>query len=79
MLEAKKYKLNIPNDIGLITFGSLLSSEIVEPQITSIEQPENEIAQIAFELLEKLINQDYSLDNLADREVKAEIIFRESC
>jgi DNA-binding LacI/PurR family transcriptional regulator len=63
----------------VITFGTLLSSEIIQPQITSIEQPENEIAEIAFELLEKMITGDVPDDELVEREVKAKIIFRESC
>jgi len=79
ILQSRVYGINIPGELGVITFGTLLSSEIIQPQITSIEQPENEIAEIAFELLEKMITGDVPDDELVEREVKAKIIFRESC
>lgn len=79
LLQARTYGVNIPKDLGLISFGTFLSSEIIQPQITSIEQPEQEIAEISFELLEKLMTQDLLQDEIEVREVKAEIIFRESC
>ena len=79
ILQARAYGINIPGELGVITFGTLLSSEIIQPQITSIEQPENEIAEIAFELLENMIMGDVPADELVEREVKAKIVFRESC
>lgn len=79
ILEARKNGIIIPKDLGLITFGSLLSSEIIQPQITYIDQPEAEIAEISFELLEKMINQDISIGESIERTVQAQIIFKESC
>jgi LacI family transcriptional regulator len=79
LLQARTCNIQIPQELGLITFGTLLSSEIIQPQITSIEQPELEIAEISFELLEKLINQEISTHEKIERTVKAEIIFKESC
>jgi len=79
ILQARAYGISIPTDLGLITFGTLLSSAIIQPQITSIEQPENEIANIAFELLENLITGNLNVSESVEREVKANIIFRESC
>ena len=79
LLQARSFGIQIPQQLGIITFGTLLSSEIIQPQITSIEQPESEIAKITFELLEKLINQEISLHEKIERTVKAEIIFKESC
>ncbi|MDR3652726.1 MAG: LacI family DNA-binding transcriptional regulator [Paludibacter sp.] len=79
LLEARKYGIKIPEDLGLITFGSLLSSEIIEPQITYIEQPELEIAAIAFDLLEKMIKKEIQIGELIERQVQAEIIFKKSC
>jgi len=79
MLEARKMKILIPQALGLITFGSLLSSEIIEPQITYIEQPETEIAQLSFDLLEKMIHREIQIGELIEKTVQAHIIFKESC
>jgi len=79
LLEARKNGIIIPKDLGIITFGTLLSSEIIQPQITSIEQPENQIAEISFELLERLMTHEVLPNEEMHREVKAEIVFRESC
>ncbi|HEY6915087.1 MAG TPA: LacI family DNA-binding transcriptional regulator [Paludibacter sp.] len=79
MLEARKSGVRIPQDLGLITFGSLLSSEIIEPRITYVDQPETEIAQLSFDLLEKMINREIPIGELIEKTVKAQIIFKESC
>lgn len=78
LLHAKESGIEIPKDLGIITFGTLLSSVIIQPLITSIEQPENEIAEIAFELLENMIIRDNPEDELIEREVKARILDGES-
>ena len=79
LLQARTFGIQIPQQLGIITFGTLLSTEIIQPQITSIEQPESEIAEITFELLEKLMNKEISPHEKIERTVKAEIIFKESC
>lgn len=79
MLEARKNGIHIPQELGLLTFGSLLSSEIIEPKITFIDQPETEIAEITFELLEKMINHEIPINEFVEKTVQAKIIFRESC
>jgi LacI family transcriptional regulator len=79
LLQARAYGIDIPTQLGLITFGTLLSSEIIQPQITYIEQPEEEIAEISFELLEKMINHELSADETFERVVNAEIIYRGTC
>ncbi len=77
--EARKKEINIPADLGLITFGNILASEIIEPQISSIEQPETKIAELSFELLEKLIIDKNSININDDKVVKSQLIIRESC
>jgi len=79
LLSCRELGIDVPADLGIITFGTLLSTEIITPQITSIEQPETEIAQLSFELLEKQINHELLDGSINDKEIKAEIIFRESC
>ena len=77
--EARKRGINIPADLGLITFGNILASEIIQPQISSIEQPETEIADLSFDLLEKLMSDNTSSNKLEDKVVKSQLIIRESC
>jgi len=79
MLEARKNNIRIPEDLGLITFGSLLSSEIIVPQITYIDQPETEIAQLSFDLLEKMMSHEIQIGELVEKTVHAKIILKESC
>lgn len=45
--------LNIPTDVALIAFGENSILEIMQPSITSIVQPDEEIATTAFSLLHK--------------------------
>lgn len=79
LLACRELNISIPVDLGIITFGTIQYSEIITPQITSIEQPENEIANLAFELLEKQINPASSNETTINKEVKCKIIFRKSC
>lgn len=79
LLQARLLNVHIPKELGLITFGSMFASEILQPQISSIEQPETEIAEISFNLLEQMINNEIAPDSPLEKEVKAKIICRESC
>jgi len=77
LVQANHLNVKIPEQLGLITFGSMVTSEIYQPQISSIEQQETEIAQSTFDLLEDIIeNKNYES---ITKEIKAQIIFRESC
>ena len=79
LLRARELNINIPNELGVISFGTQLMSEIVQPSITSIEQPEIEIANLSFQLLEQLINKELAIDSAFTHVVKAVINFKESC
>jgi len=79
LLQARLLGINIPQKFGLISFGNQLTSEMFQPRITSIEQPEKEIAELSFELLEKLMKKEIDSNKLLIKEVKAIINFKESC
>lgn len=79
LLQARVLGINIPQHLGLISFGNQLTSEMFQPRITSVEQPEKEIAELAFDLLEKLMKKEIELNKLLIKEVKAFINFKESC
>ena len=55
LMQTKLYDIKIPNKLDLISYVSHISFKILQPQITIIDQPENEIAEFSFTLLQKLI------------------------
>jgi len=79
VVKAREMSLRIPHDLALITFGNHFSSVIMQPQLTSISQPENEISALSFELLEKMINKDIPTGAECTNVVQAKIEYRESC
>ncbi|MEI8087267.1 MAG: LacI family DNA-binding transcriptional regulator [Paludibacter sp.] len=78
-VQAREMSLRIPQDLALIGFGNHLSSLIMQPQLTSIYQSEKEIAEIAFDLLDKMINKEIAIGEECTKTVKAQIVYRESC
>lgn len=78
-LQARELKLRIPQDLGLIVFGNHLGTLVMEPQLTTISQSECEIADIAFDLLEKMITKEMAIGEECIKMVNAHIIYRESC
>jgi LacI family transcriptional regulator len=78
-LKARELHLRIPEDLGLIVFGNHLGTLVMEPQLTTISQSECEIADIAFELLEKMITREMGIGEECTKRVNATINYRESC
>lgn len=78
-IQAREMSLNIPHDLALIAFGDPLSAMIMQPQLTTIMQPENEIAALSFDLLEKMINKEIAIGEEYTKVVNATIEYRESC
>jgi len=78
-IQARALSLRIPEDLALIGFGNHISSVIMQPRLTSIYQSEAEIAGISFDLLDKMINKELSMNENCTKTVQAQIIYRESC
>jgi len=76
LLQTKLYDVKIPNKLDLVTYVSHISFKIIQPQITIIDQPENEIAELSFELLEKLISLEFIPENEMIRTVNAKIAMK---
>ena len=79
VVKAHEMSIKIPQDLALIAFGNHLSSIIMQPQLTSISQPENEISELSLDLLIKMINKELSIGAECTKIVKAQIDYRESC
>jgi LacI family transcriptional regulator len=78
-VRAREMSLKIPKDLAFITFGDHVSSLMMQPQLTSISQPENEISELSFDLLNKMINKEISIDTECIKIVNAKVDYRESC
>lgn len=74
---AKDSGLKVPEDIAVVGFDNSKMSDIIEPHITTIEQPKYEIGKKAMELLLGLM----SGKTLEQKKfvLKDELIVRESC
>ncbi len=54
-MQLQKYKVNIPEEIQLLAFSNNDENELLKSKITSIVQPDKEIAETAFAILMKAI------------------------
>ncbi|MEI6754703.1 MAG: substrate-binding domain-containing protein [Paludibacter sp.] len=76
LLQTKLYDIKIPQKLDLITYVSHISFKILQPQITIIDQPENEIAEFSFKFLEKLISNQIIPENEMIKTVNAKIALK---
>ncbi len=79
LLKARELKINIPDELGIVSFGTQLIANLIQPGLISIEQPEKEIAKLSFQLLEQLINKEFAIDCNLTLVANASIHFHESC
>lgn len=77
-MRLNKMKLSMPDDIGIITFGENPLLDFINPGITAILQPYEEVSNKAFELLNKEITGNHG--NIVEScMLSAKIIERRSC
>jgi LacI family repressor for deo operon, udp, cdd, tsx, nupC, and nupG len=74
---AKDSGLKAPEDLAVVGFDNVKMSSVIEPNLTTINQPKYEIGKKAMELLLKLINGEAI--NKKKFVMKDELIIRESC
>ncbi|MBU3161004.1 GntR family transcriptional regulator [Clostridium frigoris] len=60
---ASKLKIKIPNDLSIIGFDDSMLSEIMDPKLTSITHPKEQMGKDAANLIIKLINNNNEFDN----------------
>lgn len=77
MLLMKKRGVRIPEDIAVVGFNNSPETVIIEPSLTTVEQPSYKIGQIAAKHVLEQINQpeDYSPQTIT---LKTELIIRDS-
>ncbi len=74
----RKYNINVPNDIGLISFDDVPYFNFMNPSITAIAQPVDEISHVAFEMLMSSIKGEQSVLTESLTHLPIELIIRES-
>lgn len=57
MLVAKKLKITIPSELGIVGFSNEPSGEVIDPALTTVEQPVADIGRSAADILLKAIRQ----------------------
>jgi len=76
----KKYNIKIPEDIAVVGFSNSINSTIIEPMLTTVNQPGNLIGKTAIKYLIKEIENEDENDITLNKTivVKTELIVRES-
>ncbi|WP_462421322.1 LacI family DNA-binding transcriptional regulator [Salinicoccus sp. Marseille-QA3877] len=74
--KLKEMGLSIPEDIALIGFGDSPASAIIDPPVTNMILPPQEIGMKAFESLARKIDGEKNVDNF---EIPASMVIRQSC
>lgn len=74
----KKHKIKIPEEIGVVGFSNSENSIIIEPKLTTIDQPGHRIGEVAFRALINEINNNDNTVNNKTIVIKTNIIVRES-
>lgn len=74
----KKFNFKIPDEIAVIGFSNSLSSTIVEPGLTTIDQPGNRIGEMAVKYLIKEIEEPKENSSNKTIEIKTNLIIRDS-
>ena len=74
----KKHKVKIPEDIAVVGFSNSLNSTIIEPQLTTVDQPGQKIGATAVKyLIQEIDNPNVELINKTI-EVRSNLIIRDS-
>ncbi|RLD29033.1 MAG: LacI family transcriptional regulator [Bacteroidetes bacterium] len=75
----KTHNIKIPEDIAVVGFSNSFSSTIIEPNLTTIDQPGNKIGKIAVKYLMQELERD-SKDNFFNKtvEIQTNLIIRGS-
>jgi LacI family transcriptional regulator len=74
----KKLAINVPKDVAIVSFDELSAFDIVEPPITSVIQPTNEIGSTAVKILLNKIN-GTTLKKTETRVLETKLEIRGSC
>ena len=74
--KLKQYNLKVPEDIAVVGFSNSFNSTIIEPNLTTVDQPGNKMGKTAVKyLIEEIENDSLSYKTI---ELRTSLIVRES-
>ncbi len=76
--KIKERGLVIPDEMALVGFSNNPVSALIEPALTTVEQPSHEIGRIAAELLLEKINDSSKAEDVVEKILKTKLIIRQS-
>nr|WP_321227259.1 LacI family DNA-binding transcriptional regulator [uncultured Psychroserpens sp.] len=74
----KKFKIKIPEDIAVVGFSNSIHSTIIEPMLTTIDQPGERIGSTAIKYLIEEIDNPNEFTGIKTVEIKSNLIIRDS-
>lgn len=74
----KKFNIKIPEEIAVVGFSNSLSSTIIEPNLTTTDQPGKRIGELAVDYLIREIQEPKEYASSKTIEIKTNLIIRES-
>ena len=75
----KKFKIKIPEEIAIVGFSNNLISTIIEPNLSTVDQPGNKIGKVAVKyLIEEIENENDDSSSSKTIEIGTNLIIRES-
>lgn len=75
--ELRKLNIKIPMDVAIVSFGQMSAFDLIEPPVTSLQLPSNEIGDRAVEiLLQNMKEVTSGYENVC---LKTNLIIRKSC
>ncbi|MGJ9382611.1 LacI family DNA-binding transcriptional regulator [Salipaludibacillus sp. CF4.18] len=76
LIEIKRLGLRVPEDIAIMGFDDQPIAEIMEPKLTTIRQPVNQMGEKAVELIIGMLN--HADQKSKDHELPTELVIRQS-
>jgi LacI family transcriptional regulator len=74
----KKRRIVIPYEIALVGFSNNPISALIEPSLTTVEQPSHEIGEEAAKMLLEKIKDKTQTDKAVEKVLKTKLIIRQS-
>ena len=68
--------MNVPKDVSMIGFDQINESKYYNPSITTVKQPQKEMAETSINLLFSLLNNDMDNKHII---LDTELVERDSC
>lgn len=75
----RQHNLRVPEDIALVAFDNIEIAEHVEPAITTVNNVNDKIGELAFKLLHEKLDNNPNRKDVIEMVVDAELCIRESC